>query len=541
MAFPPTFDELITPQHPVRIVSQVIDQIDLDPLLRKYKGGGCSSYHPRMLLKVLIYGYLNNIYSSRKLEAATKENIYFMWLSGMEQPDHNTINRFRSDRLKGVIKKVFTQVVVLMSESGHVDLQNVYTDGTKIESSANRYTFVWGKSIKANKERITKQLEELWQYTQNVAAEELKDTTPTQFANIDPEQVRKTVEQIDKALRDKPVDPKVKQKVKYAKKNWPEKLKEYQQKEQTLGERNSYSKTDPDATFMRMKEDHMLNGQLKPGYNAQISTNDQIIVNYTLHQNPGDTKTLKTHLDSFRDAYGFMPKVLTADAGYGSEENYEYMEQNDIEAYVKYNYFDQQLNLKGKSKRVFHPDDMHYNKEQDCYYCPIGQSMTFIGTKIETTDAGYKRILSRYQAANCQGCPLRGKCHKAKGNRIIEVSHRLNELRKKARERLCSETGILHRKKRPIDVEPVFGMLKQNRGFRRFLLRGIDKVAIEFGLLALAHNLKKMTQKPEFLSYLHVSLMYIEYRITEIRKMCCLANLQVNARSALNPISLNLK
>lgn len=142
MVLPPTFDDLIPAAHPVRVVSQVIDQINLDPLLRKYKGGGSSSYHPRMLLKVLVYGYLCNIYSSRKLESATSENIHFMWLSGMEKPDHNTINRFRSDRLKGVIKKVFTQVVLLLVDSGHIDLQKVYTDGTKIEANANRYTFV---------------------------------------------------------------------------------------------------------------------------------------------------------------------------------------------------------------------------------------------------------------------------------------------------------------------------------------------------------------------------------------------------------------
>lgn len=516
MAIPPTFDELINKEHPVRVVSQIIDQINLDPLIRKYKGGGCSSYHPRMLLKVLVYGYLSNIYSSRKLEAAACENIYFMWLSGMERPDHNTINRFRSNRLKGVIKKVFTQVVLLMVESGHVDLQKVYTDGTKIEASANRYTFVWGKAIKTNKERIAKQLEELWQYTQQVASEELKDITPTQYTNIDPEQVRQAVEQIDLALKDKPVPQKVKQKVKYAKKNWPDKLKEYEKKEEILGERNSYSKTDPDATFMRMKEDHMLNGQLKPGYNAQISTNNQIITHFSIHQNPTDTKTLKPHLKSFKESFGFMPKELTADAGYGSEENYEFMEQNQVDAYVKYNYFDQEQHNQGKIKGAFHADNLFYNKEQDCYYCPMGQTMTFIGIKVEATEAGYQRTLSRYQAQNCKGCPIRGKCHKAKGNRVIELSHRLNELRSKAKERLLSEIGIAHRKQRPVDVEPVFGMLKHNRGYRKFLLRGIDKVSIEFGLLALAHNLKKMSSKAHFRPPFALDLFNLLHRLANI-------------------------
>lgn len=492
MVFPPTFDEMIDQGHPVRVVNKIIDEINLDPILRKYKGGGCTSYHPRMLLKVLVYGYLCNIYSSRKLEAATKENIHFMWLSGMEQPDHNTINRFRSDRLKGVIKKVFTQVVLMMANSGHVDLQKVYTDGTKIEANANRYTFVWGKAIKTSKERIAKQLEELWQYTQQIAKEELKDTEPTHFKSLDPEEVRKTVEQIDQALKDTASSPKVKQKVKYAKKNWPEKLKEYQQKEELLGKRNSYSKTDPDATFMRMKEDHMLNGQLKPGYNAQISTNKQIIITYSIHQNPTDTLTLEPHLESYKQQLGFMPKELTADAGYGSEENYEFMEKNFMEAYVKYNYFDQEQQNGGQSKGTFHVDNLYYNKQRNCYYCPMGQAMTFIGTKEAITESGYKRTLSRYQAQNCSNCPLHGKCHKAKGNRIIEVSHRLNELRAKARELLLSDKGKAHRRQRPVDVEPVFGILKQNKGFRRFMLRGIDKVSIEFGLLALAHNLKKM-------------------------------------------------
>lgn len=492
MVFPPTFDEMIDQGHPVRVVNKIIDEINLDPILRKYKGGGCTSYHPRMLLKVLVYGYLCNIYSSRKLEAATRENIHFMWLSGMEQPDHNTINRFRTDRLKGVIKNVFTQVVLMMANSGHVDLQKVYTDGTKIEANANRYTFVWGKAIKTSKERIAKQLEELWQYTQQIATEELKDTAPTRYKSLDPEDVRKTVEQIDQALKDTAASPKVKQKVKYAKKNWPDKLKEYQQKEELLGKRNSYSKTDPDATFMRMKEDHMLNGQLKPGYNAQISTNNQIIITYSIHQNPTDTLTLKPHLKSYKQEFGFMPKELTADAGYGSEENYEFMEKNFMEAYVKYNYFDQEQQKGGQSKGPFHADNLYYNKERNCYYCPMGQVMAFIGTKEDITESGYKRTLSRYQAQNCANCPLRGKCHKAKGNRIIEVSHRLNELRAKARELLLSDKGKDHRRQRPVDVEPVFGILKQNKGFRRFMLRGIDKVSIEFGLLALAHNLKKM-------------------------------------------------
>jgi hypothetical protein len=227
-----------------------------------------------MLLKVLVYSYINNTYSSRKIEAALKENIHYMWLSGMSTPDHNTINRFRSDRLKEVLRQVFTQVVVLLAEEGLLNIKELYTDGTKIEANANRYTFVWGKAIKTSKERIKNQLDELWQYAQKVAAAELPDTDPTGFDKIDAAKVEQTIEQINEALKGKPVSNQVKQKLTYAKKHWPANLKKYESQEKILNGRSSYSKTDHDASFMRMKEDHMLNGQLKPGYNFQISTNN---------------------------------------------------------------------------------------------------------------------------------------------------------------------------------------------------------------------------------------------------------------------------
>jgi hypothetical protein len=293
-----------------------------------------------MLLKVLVYGYLNNTYSSRKLEAALKENIHFMWLSGMNKPDHNTINRFRSDRLKDVLKTVFGQVVGLLVEAGHVSLKEVYTDGTKIEAQANRYTFVWGNAIKTSKARMEAQLKELWAYAEHIAAEELKDEAPTSFAPVSAQQVGQVIQTIDKALEGKTILKKKRQQLNYAKKNWPAVMKRYKQQEKILDKRKSYSKTDTDATFMRMKEDHMKNGQLKPAYNVQLSSHQQYIVNYSLHQNPTDTTTLKKHLHSFHSLYQTYPQVLVADAGYGSEENYKLLNSRKIEGYVKHNQFD---------------------------------------------------------------------------------------------------------------------------------------------------------------------------------------------------------
>jgi transposase len=178
MLLPPSLEELITVNHPVRVVNKVLDQVDIVSLMAKYKAGGTSSYNPRMLLKVLVFAYINNIYSSRKIEEALQQNVCFMWLSGMTTPDHNTINRFRGQRLKDVLRNIFTQVVELLAQEGLLSIKELYTDGTRIEANANRYTFVWGNAIKTSKEKIKKQLIELCRYAEKIAAEEMDDTDP---------------------------------------------------------------------------------------------------------------------------------------------------------------------------------------------------------------------------------------------------------------------------------------------------------------------------------------------------------------------------
>jgi transposase len=493
---PPSLDELIAENHVVRVVRDVIDRINIDSILRKYKGGGASSFHPKMMLKIIVYGYLSNIYSSRKIEQAVASNIYFMWLAGMQRPDHNTINRFRSDKLKGVLKEVFAQVVTLMAEQGLMDIKTIYVDGTKLEANANKYTFVWGKSVKRHKERIKTQLEELWKYAESVAKEELMDNDPTTFPELDADQVSKTIQTINEAIKDKPIDKKVKQKLNYAKRNWPDNMEKYKKQEEILGDRNSYSKTDPDATFMRMKDDHMMNGQLKAGYNWQISTSNQYIVNYDIYHNPTDTLTLPHHVGQYKELYNDSPDVLVADSGYGSEQNYEFMETERIEAFVKYNYFHQEQKLKGKikPKNAFGSEHLHYNEQGDYFICPMGQKMIKRYDSHSKTKSGYQQSYSVYQAQNCKGCPLRGACHKSKTDRKIQINWNLKRLKEKAREKLLSEQGVVHRSQRPVDVEAVFGNIKQNKKFTRFMLRGKDNVLIEAGLIALAHNLAKMAR-----------------------------------------------
>ncbi len=492
MLLPPDLSELIAKDHPVRVVNEILEKVDITELLRQYKPGGTSSYHPRMLLKVLVYSYINNIYSSRKIEEAVTQNIQYMWLSGMSRPDHNTINRFRGKRLQGCLQPIFTQVVLLLSEEGLLSIKDLYTDGTKIEANANRYTFVWGNSIKHNREKIKQQLNELWEYARRVAASELDDPDPSGFEKIDSEKVRETIEKINDALKSQKVDKKIKQKLNYARKNWPAALDRYQKQEEVMGsERKSYSKTDPDATFMRMKEDHMKNGQLKPAYNVQISSSNQFIASYSIHQQTTDTGTLIPHLQQHMKHFGDKPANITADAGYGSEENYQWLEKKRITAYVKHNYFDRDQNENLRNKRPYTVDKLTYDPDKDLYYCPSGEPMKKIGTHKSTTRTGYKQTISSYQAKNCQGCPLRSQCHQQKGNRIIDVNHNLNRLKQQAEKRLKSKRGIQKRKQRCYDVEPVFANIKHNHNFKRFMLRGINKVSVEIGLLALAHNLRK--------------------------------------------------
>lgn len=493
MLLPPDLNDLIATNHPVRVVNEVLEKVDITELLRQYKPGGTSSYHPRMLLKVLVYGYINNIYSSRKIEEAVNQNICFMWLAGMSKPDHNTINRFRGQRLQKTLQPIFTQVVLLLCEEGLLSIKDLYTDGTKIEANANRYTFVWGNSIKTNREKIKQQVNELWKYAKTVAASELdNDTDPSGFDKITPEKMNETVEAINAALKDKAVDKGIKQKLNYAKRHWPAALAKYDEQEKILGEqRSSYSKTDTDATFMRMKEDHMKNGQLKPAYNVQISTNNQYIASYSIHQNTTDTNTLIDHLDQHIKSFKQKPNNITADAGYGSEENYQWLEDKRITAYIKYNQFDRMQNESIRNKSAFTVDQLTYDEHRNQFYCPIGEPMKHIGWTVEPTRSGYPQIKDSYQAQNCNGCFLNGTCNQQQGNRVIETSINNRRLRQKAEKRLKSKRGIQKRKQRCFDTEPVFANIKQNHNFRRFLLRGKEKVAVETGLLALAHNLRK--------------------------------------------------
>ena len=491
--FPISYEGLIPANHPVRLVNTVIDKLDISEIVASYKGGGSSSYHPRILLKILIYAYLNNVYSSRKIERISKESIHYFWLSGHNFPDHNTINNFRSDRLKEKIDLIFTQVVTLLHESGMVSLKEVFTDGTKIESGANRYTFVWKGSVEKNKEKLEKKIKEVIKEIEKTIEEDSHSEDEVEPpSTLSSEELEKKIAELNEKLSKKQTPRNVITQARKLKTEALPKLQEYESHLKQMGERNSYSKTDPDATFMRMKEDHMKNGQLKPAYNVQLSTEQNFITNYTICQRPGDTATFIGHLQSYQEKYGHYPQLAVADAGYGSMENYEFLDTNNIESYVKYNYFhkEQSKNFRVDISRV---ENLYYNAQYDYYICPIGQKMLPIGkVQKRQSELGYAYEVQDYQARNCKSCPLNGACHKQSGNRKIEINKRLIEYRRQSRENLLSEKGRELRGRRCSEVEQTFGQIKWNKKFNRFLLRSLPKVTVEIGLIAIAHNIQKL-------------------------------------------------
>jgi len=492
--FPADLGSLIAESSPARIVSMVVDKLDVSEVVRTYKFGGASSYHPKMMLKVVFYAYMNNIFSCRRIEKQLKENINYMWLSGMQYPDYHTINNFRSLHLKDTITKLFTQVVLMLCDMGCLSLEESYVDGTKIEARSNKYTFVWKKNIVRNRNKLLEKIKNiLTQIDEGIAQDlnyESDDTKGTPV--FDKETLLKKIGEINEENLDKSKKKALKQ---LKEKHLP-KLNEYDASLEILGERNSYSKTDHDATFMRMKEDAMNNGQTKPGYNLQIGTSKQFVINFDLFSNPTDTLTLEPFVKKQEELYPGRLKELTADSGYGSEENYTMLEQRGITAYVKYNYFHKEQH-KPLKNNPFIPQNLYYNAQDDYYVCPMGQHMTHIGSIKDTNERKFTSYTDIYQAQNCIGCPLRSSCNKSKGNRVINVNHNLNRLKRQAFDLLTSQEGLVRRSRRPIEPEAVFGQIKTCMGYKRFRHLGKEKCYMDFGILAIAFNILKLSRLKE--------------------------------------------
>lgn len=497
LLFPQRIDRDIPKDDPVRILKSVIESLDLSGFKKLYHERGRSPYHPKMMLMVILYSYMNNVYSCRKIEKLLYRDIYYIWLSGYQKPDFATINRFRN-RVKNEIGHIFTLLVLILVEKGFVTLEVGYLDGTKIESKANKYTFVWRKSVERNREKLLEKIRVLLQQINEQMAQDKAADVDT--LELTPQTLCEISKEFKEALGSAPEAKTKEEKAAQRGKNkmfkelerHGEKLAEYNSRLEQMEGRNSISKTDPSATFMRMKEDAMCNGQTKPGYNLQISSENQFITDFALFPNPTDTLTFIPFLGSFPGRYGRFPKRVVADSGYGSEENYRFMDEAGIEGFVKYNRFHLEHRPRYKPD-TFHPDSLYYNEEGDYYICPMGQRMSRTGTVQTRTEGGYISQSACYRAIRCKGCPLRCLCYKAKANqRTIRVNHRLNAYKRKACELLTSEEGIKERGRRCIEPEAVFGQMKSNMAYRRFRHMGKDKVVMDFTFFAIAFNIKKL-------------------------------------------------
>jgi transposase len=492
MLLPPDLEELIPQEHLVRVVNDTIDKMDIEPLIKSYKGGGTTSYYPKMLLKVLVYGYICKIYSCRKLAKALRENVYFMWLAAQNRPDFRTINNFRSGRLRSTIEEIFASLLAHLIDLGYVKLEHYFVDGTKLRADANKYSWVWAKNTERYQAQLQQKIKELLKEidaTNAAEDEEYGDQDLEEMGEdsaISSERLQEIVDDINKKLADNPKDRKLKSAQRKISKDFQPRLKKYEDQKHDLAGRNSCSKTDKDATFFRFK-----NGELLPAYNVLAGTENQFILNWSIHQHPTDTVSFIPHLDKLTRLTPNLPRACMGDSGFGSEENYDYLHKQDIDNYLKYNTFHQEL--KGKPpKNRFHKNNFTYDENDDSFLCPEGRRLRFTETQERKTANGYMSQCDIYVCEDCSGCAFAAECKKTDGPRTLSRNPRLDAYRHEAMENLTSPEGIDLRKRRGVDVESVFGHIKHNMGYRRFRLRGLPKVNIEMGLLSMAHNMIKV-------------------------------------------------
>jgi len=492
LLLPPSLEELIGPTELVRVVDSVIDQLDRKLVESPFKGGGCPSYHPRMMLKVLVYSYCNGMYSCRKIARALRRDITFMWLAGMQTPDFNTVNRFRSVYLKDVLEQVFAHTVSFLLEQGYVRFEDYFLDGTKLVADASKYSYVWRKNTERFKQIVQKRAHEILTEVDQLNALEEEayggNDLPEygQASDITSADVRQAAEAINQQLKTGlgGDDKKLKRHVK-ALDRASQKLEKYEQQQRDLGERNSCSKTDVDATFMRMKND-----EVRAGYNLQAGAENGFVTGFSVSQNPNDARSFIPHMQRQQHVGLPQPERVICDAGYGTEENYHYLEQQHIDGYLKYPDWEKERGRSAKYR--FHKSRFIYDKDSDCFRCPEGRLLHFVDEKPRKRESGYTVNKRNYVCDDCGDCRYKTECIKKGDQRWLVVSMRLLEYQKQIRKKLLSPDGEKLRRRRGWEIETVFGDLKHNRGLHRMQLRGLAKITAEIALHLIGYNLRRL-------------------------------------------------
>ena len=501
MLLPPYLDDLIPDKHLVRVINRVMNSVRVENLYDQFKDLGCSSYHPLMMLKVIVYAYCLKIYSNRRIAQVMRQDVTFMWLSGLQTPGFRTVGRFRSEYLKEVMEDVFTDVLDLLYREKYVKFETYFVDGTLIEADANKHSHVWTKNTdrykKAVKERVHGLLGEIERINQEedicYGDQDLKEMGES--SNLTSEKVKQVSDRINQKLQEKQdqkqtqADRKVSSIAgKLAKES--ENLAKYEEQEEIAGGRNSYSKIDHDATFSRMKDD-----TLRPSYNLQVSTENQFVTNFTTAQNAADCGNFPDHFQKIVErGEEYLPENFVGDAGYGTEENFQLLADHEVESYLKYPGYYQESKPEYQDN-PFARHNLVYNQEGNFFVCPAGKKLLLSKKNTEVTKRGFKYETYTYVCEDCSGCPLREKCTKAKENRSLTINPKLDAFRKETRENLKSEVGVVLKKRRGYEIETFWGDLKHNQGYRRIRLRGLSKANLELAWLCIGYNLRKLHQK----------------------------------------------
>jgi len=491
---------LIPEDDSVRLLSHITEELDYTNLIMAYSSKGRNPVvKPKTLFRVLVYAYMNNIYTSRKIEEACRRDINFMWLlQGQKVPDHNTIARFRNGRLSGIVEGLFSQLVVKLSELGEIQYENIFIDGTKIEAYANKYTFVWKKTTLKNELRM----QEKAKVTLEKLNIEFNASLPLNESSITADTFQKGIT----FLKEKQSNEKIEfvygkgkrktelQRATETMQEFLEKQKKYDRYNETFAGRNSFSKTDTDATFMHMKEDHMRNSQLKPGYNVQIGVEGEYLVGIDISSERSDQLTLVPFLNKLGKNLPRRYRHIVADAGYESEENYVYLQKQKHKAFIKPQAYET-MKKRSFKKIIGKRENMDYDAEKDEYLCANHKKLLAIGKTIRTSKSGYKSDVTLYECESCEGCPFKKQCTKAAGNKKLSTSKLFLEKRAESLHNITTPEGILLRMNRSIQVEGTFGVLKEDHNFRRFVMRGKKNVETEFMLLGFGFNINKLHNK----------------------------------------------
>ena len=505
LKLPLNLESIIPENDSVRLLSQFVEELDLSDLYSTYVRIP-ENPSPRRMLKLVLYSYMNSDFSSRSMEQNCRRDINFMYLlEGDPVPDHATFARFRSIHFAPCSKRILAEMSNILFEIKEVSGDAIFIDGTKIEANANKYTFVWKKSVTKRLAKLLEKIaafvaecEDLYGfriiYQNKVKIKHLKKLRKKMYALKEKEGI---VFVHGAGKRKTPLQKSIEQLEAYL-----EKLKEYTQKLYNCGERNSFSKTDKDATFMRMKEDVMGNGQLKAAYNLQHGVDSEYITWLTIGPEATDTTTLIPFLKEMEEHLAFKYKKIVADAGYESEENYIFIENNGQLSYIKPANYEISKTKKYQND-ISRMENMEYDAEKDSYLCKNKKTLNLTGTKKGKTKTGYISEKSIYSCNECQECPYKKEC--IKGNncktpleertKTLTVSKVFKEKRAEDLERILTEEGCKLRINRSIQVEGSFAELKQDMNFRRFLCRGTQNVLAESVLLAMAHNINKLHRK----------------------------------------------